>query len=130
MLLKVHLPNEVLLDTEVTKITAEAPNGHFCLLPHHIDFVAPLVPGVLLYEDRDRVEHCVAVDEGMLVKCGGEVVVSARNAVAGAALGELQQVVEQQFRVLDERERLARSAAARLEAGLVRRFMDFDKRTL
>lgn len=128
MNLRVHLPNEVLLDLPVTKITAEAPNGHFCLLPRHIDFVAPLVAGLLLYEDDQGDEHCLAIDGGTLVKCGSDVLVSTRNAVGGADLGQLQQVVEEQFEVLDERERLARSAAARLEAGLVRRFMEFDKR--
>ena len=45
MKLKVWLPISVLLDETVTKIKAEAENGHFCLLPHHIDFVTALVPG-------------------------------------------------------------------------------------
>jgi F-type H+-transporting ATPase subunit epsilon len=39
----------------------------------------------------------------------------------------LERIVREQFQDLDERERMARSATARLEAGLVRRFMDFDK---
>lgn len=127
MNLKVLLPNEVLLDEDVVKIIAEAQSGHFCLLPRHVDFVAALVPGLLSYEDADRREQFLAIDEGLLVKCGGEVLVSTRMAAQGGDLGQLRTVVEEQFRVLDERERLARSAAARLEAGLVRRFMEFEK---
>ena len=127
MNLKVLLPNEVFLNCEVKKVIAEAQNGCFCLLPRHIDFVAALVPGLLSFEDEQSQEHFLAMDEGTLVKCGSEVLVSTRSAASGDDLGQLRQVVEQQFEVLDERERLARSATARLEAGLVRRFMDFDK---
>ncbi|REJ68761.1 MAG: F0F1 ATP synthase subunit epsilon [Planctomycetota bacterium] len=127
MNLKVLLPNEVFLDCEVAKINAEAQNGHFCLLPRHVDFVAALVPGLLSYEDLDGQEHFLAIDEGALVKCGSEVLVSTRSAARNGDLGQLRHVVVEQFESLDERERLARSATARLEAGLVRRFMEFDK---
>ena len=127
MNLKVLLPNEVLLEEDVVKIIAEAQNGHFCLLPRHVDFVAALVPGLLSFEDADGREQFLAIDEGLLVKCGGEVLVSTRMAAQGGDLGQLRSVVEEQFQVLDERERMARSAAARLEAGLVRRFMEFEK---
>ena len=127
MNLKILLPTKVFLNRDVTKITAEAQNGYFCLLPRHVDFVAALVPGLLSYEDDQGHEHFLAIDEGTLVKCGAEVLVSTRSAARDGDLGELRNIVEKQFEVLDDRERLARSAAARLEAGLVRRFMDFDK---
>lgn len=127
MNLKILLPNVVLLNREVSKVTAEAQNGHFCLLPHHIDFVAALVPGLLSFEDLHGEELFVAIDEGTLVKCGEEVLVSTRAAAAGDDLAYLEDVVSRQFEVLDERERMARSAAARLESGLVRRFMEFER---
>jgi F-type H+-transporting ATPase subunit epsilon len=123
MKLKVVLPTGILIEQEVAKITAEAENGSFCLLPHHIDFVAALVPGLLSFENERGEEEFLAIDEGVLVKCGAEVMVSSRNAVRGAALGELKQAVEQQFRVLDERENQARSVLAKLEADLVSRFV-------
>jgi F-type H+-transporting ATPase subunit epsilon len=127
MNLKVLLPNEVLLNIDVVKIIAEAQNGHFCLLPQHIDFVAALVPGLFSYEDTAGQEHFLAIDEGTLVKCGSEVLVSTRTAARNGDLGQLKDVIKGQFEVLDERERMARSATARLEVGLVRRFMEFDK---
>ena len=123
MKLKVVLPTGILIEQEVAKITAEAENGSFCLLPHHIDFVAALVPGLLSFENERGEEEFLAIDEGVLVKCGAEVRVSSRNAVRGAALGELKSAVEQQFRVLDERESQARSVLAKLEADLVSRFV-------
>jgi F-type H+-transporting ATPase subunit epsilon len=126
--LKVLLPNEVYVDEAVSSVTAEAENGSFCLLPRHIDFVAALVPGLLLFVSAATSrEEFLAVDEGVLVKCGPDVMVSTRHAVLGQDLGTLKQTVDERFRVLDERERLARSAVVRLEADLVRRFVEMEK---
>jgi F-type H+-transporting ATPase subunit epsilon len=122
--LKVLLPTEVLVDEGAAKVTAEAHNGSFCLLPRHVDFVAALVPGLLSYESPGGREHFLAVDEGVLVKCGDEVLVSTRRAVRGGDLGTLRETVDAEFSVLDEREKAARASAARLEADLVRRFME------
>jgi F-type H+-transporting ATPase subunit epsilon len=127
MRLKILLPNEIFFEGQVAQINAEAVNGHFCLLPHHVDFVAAMVPGLLTHHDERGGEHFVAVDDGTLVKCGYEVLVSTRSAIASDDLGSLNGVVENQFQKLDEREKLARSASARLEASLVRRFMELEK---
>jgi F-type H+-transporting ATPase subunit epsilon len=125
MQLKVLLPTEILVDEAVVQVTAEAENGSFSLLPRHIDFVAALTPGLLSYvtagEER---EYFLAVNEGILVKLGAEVLVSTQSAVAGADLGQLQTTIEEQFRIHDERERVTRSAMARLEADFVRRFLE------
>lgn len=124
MRLKVLLPTEVLIDTEVSKVVAEAENGSFCLLPRHVDFVTALVPGILSFTEEEGCEEFLAVDEGSLVKCGAEVLVSVRNAVRGPDLGMLHRLIEERFRTIDEYEKKARAAAARLEADLVRRFIE------
>ncbi|MRR56518.1 MAG: F0F1 ATP synthase subunit epsilon [Deltaproteobacteria bacterium] len=123
MKLTVILPTGVLVDQEVTKVTAEAENGSFCLLPRHIDFLAALVPGLLAFENEAGEEEFLAIDEGVLVKCGAEVMVSTRNAVRGAPLGQLREAVEKQFRVLDDREQQARTVLTKLEADFVGRFI-------
>ena len=124
--LKILLPAEVLLCTEARQVNGESANGHFCLLPRHADFVTTLVPGLLAYLDDIGRERFLAVDEGALVKHGYDVMVSTRSAVAGDDLGTLNDVVTRQFERLDDREKLARSASAQLEASLVRRFMDLE----
>jgi len=124
MKLKILLPAEILIDQEVRQVVAEAENGSFCLLPHHIDFVAGLVPGILAFETDEGKEEFIGVDEGILVKVGQEVLVSTGKGVRGPELGGLWQTIQDEFKVLDEREKKARSAAARLEADLVRRFME------
>lgn len=127
MKLKVLLPTEILVDQEVTKVIAGAENGSFCLLPRHIDFVAALPPGILIFESAEGHEEFIALDEGTLVKVGQEVLVSTRNAVRSSELGTLKQIVEQEFRVLDDREKMTRSASAKLEADLVRRFIELGE---
>jgi len=127
MQLRVLLPYRVLVDAPVAKIIAEAEAGFFCLKPRHLDYVASLVPGLFSYTGADQSTHYLAVDEGILVKCGSQVLVSTRNGVVGEDLASLQQTVTEQYQQLDEQERLARSAVARLEAGVVRRFVEMEK---
>lgn len=124
MKLKVLTPIQVLIDRHVTKVIAEAENGYFCLLPNHIDFVAALVPGILSFTTETGEEIFVAVDEGILVKCDREVLVSTRNAVEGSDLSTLKHTVSEQFQALDEKEKLTRSALAQFEVSMMRRFKE------
>ena len=124
MMLKILLPAEVMLTQEVKKIVAEAENGSFCLMPNHIDFVATLAPGIFTFDPEHGGHELLAMDVGTLVKKGSDVLVSTRNAVRAPDLGKLKEVVIQQYDVLDEREKMVRSAAARLEASLIRRFVE------
>lgn len=128
MKLTVWLPSEVLLEEEVSRIRAEADNGWFGLREKHVDFVSALVPGILTFQSRGRPEEYLAVDRGILVKCGRQVSVSTRNAVRGKSLEELRRDVEQQFREREEREKKALAYEAKLEADLVRRLLEVEKR--
>ena len=125
---KVLLPTRILIDQPVAKIVAEAQDGSFCLLPRHIDIVTALVPGILIYVDIVGNERYLGLDEGTLVKHGDNVRVSTRNAVSGDDLRSLRQIVQERFLELDDREQSARSALARLEAGVVRRFIELRER--
>ena len=127
MNLKILLPSEILLDQKVVEIVAEGENGSFGLLPRHICFVSALVPGILYFKTEDESEEYMAVDQGILVKRGDKVLVSVRNAVRGPGLSKLKQTIRERFQVLDDKEKKARSAAARIEAGIVRRFLEISR---
>lgn len=127
MQLRIVTPTHVFLDEAVRKVVAHAPNGSFGLLPRHVDFISELVPGVLIYEDSGGTERFVGINSGTLVKCGEQVNVSTRNAMRGDSLQSLKSQVEREFLHIDEQERVARTALARLEAGIVRRFIDLEK---
>jgi F-type H+-transporting ATPase subunit epsilon len=122
MNLKVLLPFQVFAEkTGVLRIVAETREGSFGLLPHRLDCVAALTPGILIYETPVEGEAYVAVDEGLLVKTGTDVIVSVRRALGGTDLGHLRDSVEQEFLTLDEHEQSVRSVMAKLEAGFLRR---------
>ena len=127
MRLRILTPTKKLVDEDVNKISAEGGGGAFTLLPRHQDLTSLLVPGLLAFVDQADREVFVALDEGVLIKIGPEVTVSTRSAVRGPDLERLRQVVEEEFLVLDEREKKARTAAARIEAGFVRKFLDLNK---
>ena len=125
MRIQITLPTHLVCDAEVRKVSAEAANGSFTLLLHHIDFVTTLVAGILYFETTGEGEEIFfAVDEGILVKRGSDVLVSTRNAVRSADLESLNRTIREHFEVLDEHERRARSALLRLEADFVRRYLE------
>jgi F-type H+-transporting ATPase subunit epsilon len=126
MHLKILLPFKVFAEkTGVSRIVAESHAGSFGLLPRRLDCVVALAPGILVFETADEGEVCIAVDEGILVKTGADVLVSVRNAIGGTDLGQLRAAVEQEFLNLDEQEKSVRSVLAKLESGFVRRFAAF-----
>ena len=67
----------------------------------------------------------MAVDEGVLVKTGPDVLVSVRRALGGTDLGQLREAVAQEFLTLDEHEQSVRSVMAKLETGFLRRLATF-----
>jgi len=127
MNLKILLPFQIFAEKrDVLRIVAETPEGSFGLLPHRLDCVAPLEPGILIYETESEGEVYVAVDEGILIKAGQDVLVSVRNAITGTDLKRLREAVIKEFLTLDENEQKMRSVMAKLEIGLVRRLAEFQ----
>jgi F-type H+-transporting ATPase subunit epsilon len=123
MHLKVLLPFQIFAEkTGVTRIVAETREGSFGLLPQRLDCVAALVPGILIYQTQAGPEVLVAVDKGILVKTGRDVLVSVRRAIGGTDLDQLRAAVEKEFLTLDEDEQSVRIAVAKLETGFLRRF--------
>ena len=127
MRLKVLLPFQVFAETtDVSRIVASTSAGSFGILPHRLDCVAALTPGILVYETAAEGEVMVAVDEGVLVKAGLDVLISVRRATGGKDLGRLKEQVEKTFLTLDDQEQKVRSVVAKLEAGLVNRIAAFE----
>jgi F-type H+-transporting ATPase subunit epsilon len=127
MNLKVLLPFQIFAEkTGVSRIVAESNEGSFGLLPHRLDCVAALVPGILIYETKEDGEVYVAVDEGVLVKAGTDVLVSVRRAVAGTDLAQLHEAVKRDFLTLDEGQQSVRSVLAKMESDFIRRIAAFQ----
>jgi F-type H+-transporting ATPase subunit epsilon len=128
MKLKVLLPFEVFADkTGVSRIVAETREGSFGLLPHRLDCVAALAPGILTYQLGAEAEVYIAVDEGVLVKTGLDVLISVRNAIGGTDLGQLHAAVDREFVHLNEREQSVRSVMAKMESDFISRLAEFHR---
>lgn len=127
MNLKILLPFQIFVEiTGVSRIVAETREVSFGLLPQRLDCVAALSPGILIYETDTEGEVYVAIDKGVLVKTGQNVLVSVSQALGGTNLAQLRDAVEQQFLILDENERSVRSVMTKLETGFLRRFASFQ----
>jgi F-type H+-transporting ATPase subunit epsilon len=126
MRLEVLLPFRTFADeTGISRIVAETRDGSFGLLPHRRDCVAALVPGILSYESETEGEVFVAVDEGVLVKTGGDVRVAVRRALRGTDLAMLRDAVQRDYLTRNALEQGAREATRKLESGFVGRFARF-----
>lgn len=124
MQLKILLPSGVFANIEkVTRIVVMTPAGSFGLLPQRLDCAAVLSPGLLTYSTAYPAEVHLAVDAGVLVKTGADVLVCVRRAIAGADLGRLREAVQQELENLSEQEKSSRASLAQLESGLIREFV-------
>lgn len=126
MHLKILLPFRVFTDKQnVLRIVAVTHEGSFGLLPRRRDCVASLSAGILIFETVADGEVYIAVDEGVLVKTGADVLVSVRRAIGGMSLGKLRAAVEIEFIHLDEQEQRVRSVLAKMENGFIHRLAKF-----
>jgi F-type H+-transporting ATPase subunit epsilon len=105
---------------------AQTLEGSFGLLPRRLDCAAALAPGILTYETDADGEVYLAVDQGVIVKAGMDVLVSVRNAIGGADLNTLHEAVKREFLELDEQEKSVRSVLAKMESAFIHRFMEFQ----
>jgi F-type H+-transporting ATPase subunit epsilon len=127
MNLEILLPFQILFNkADVSRIVAETGEGSFGLLPHRLDCAAALVPGILVYETESEGEVFLAVDQGVLVKTGQDVLVSVRRALRGTDLAQLREAVEKEFLTLDEHEQAVRSVMTKLETGFLHRLAMFQ----
>jgi F-type H+-transporting ATPase subunit epsilon len=127
MNLKILLPFQIFAEkTGVSRIVVETSDGEYGVLPHRLDCVAALVPGILAYEAEGSGPVYVAVDGGLMVKTGDDVLVSVRHAVGGTDLSQLHAAVKREFLQVDEQEKDVRAAVARMEGGFFRRIAEFQ----
>lgn len=128
MQLKVLTPFATFAEkSAVLSIVAETLQGFVGILPHRLDFVAILATGVFSYTTETDGEVFIAVDEGVLVKAGDQVLVSTRGAIGGVTLDQLPSLIEKQFLQIDEQEKIQHSTLLKLETGFLKHFARFHQ---
>jgi len=128
MSLKVLIPFGVFAQiNDVAKIILNTREcGSVCLLPHRLDCVAALSAGLLAYEEEGKNTNYLALDDGVMVKTGTDVLVSSRNAFRGANLATLHELVKKQFLDLSEDEQKSRLTSTKLESVLLSRLVELS----
>ena len=127
MNLRILLPYGVFAEkADVLRVVADTTDGSYGLLPHRLDCVAALVPGILSYEAKDSGTVYVGIDQGVLVKAGAQVTVSVRRAIGGSDLAQIKEAVERDFLKLDDQERNVRTAVEKMESSLMGHLAEFE----
>jgi len=111
---------------DVARVVVETRQGSYGLLPHRLDCVAALGPGILTYASPAGIVY-VALDEGVVVKSGQDVRVSVRRAIGGTDLGQLRAAVLHEFLERDTREQNTRAVLAKLDGALIEQMVEFQR---
>jgi F-type H+-transporting ATPase subunit epsilon len=128
MNLKILLPYKIFSETnQVKRIVAETNRGSYGFLPQRLDCVASLIPGIFEYETESQGIIYLAIDEGVLIKTGHDVLVSVRNAIGGIDLGKLHEAVEKEFLSLDEQEKNVSTVMKKMSSSLIHSLEKFLK---
>lgn len=122
MQLSVHTPTGLVLERQIDKIDVEAIDGFYTLLPRHVDFVTALATGIASYT-ADGKKAYIAVNGGILVKQGSAVRLATRQAVSGDDLSALKNLIETDFKHMQQQRKESAAALARLEIGLTKGLM-------
>ena len=125
--LKILLPYKVFdIKEDVKSIIVETTLGSYGILPNRRDCVMILEPGILTYETKGKVEEYIAVDAGILVKTGEEVIISVRNANGGVDLEKLHKSVENEVYKINEEEEIDRTFLKELESSFVNKLVRYQ----
>lgn len=128
MKLKILLPYKVFLnENKVSKVVLETTKGSYGILPQRLDCVAALVPGIFTYEIANSKPKYLALDEGIMVKTGYNINISVHNAIGGADLGNLHDLVKKEFEELRDSEKKFRQSMAKIESNFILRLKKFQK---
>ena len=119
-------PTMMVLQRSIDKIVAQGTHGSFCILPRHTDFLAVLVPGIVMLTEQNH-EKLFACDHGLLVKQQQQVWISVDRAIEGNDLETLKDDVRAQFETYSESEKTCHAAVANLEATFLRRFLTLQR---
>jgi F-type H+-transporting ATPase subunit epsilon len=127
MNLNILLPNKVFAKHKnVLRVIVETLEGSYGLLPNRLDCAAALTPGILTYEIESGKEIYIAIDQGVLVKKGNDVLVSVRQAIQGIGLNELRDAIKTEFLTLDEKQQEVRFAMDKLESSFLQRLTELS----
>lgn len=125
MNLFVSTPFAAVLSVKTHKVHIPTTEGDWCMLPRHADAVFTLEPGIMTYSQGVQT-LAAAVNSGLCVKTGSNVMIATNRAVASPHLEDLARAVEEQFQLEADEERRAQTAMAHIEIGIIRHLLELE----
>ena len=127
MRLQIYTPLGTVLNSRINKVSMETLDGYHTLLPRHVDFAAAMNANILSYSTEENQEKFAACHRGIVVKKGDLVTVTVQKAILGDTLDELEDIIRREFKQDEENRKELNAAMARLEAGLIRGFINLKQ---
>lgn len=126
MKLRVLTPSEVILEQDVTHVTAEDPTGSLGIRPGHATLMTPLVPGIVIARSESGSQRYVAVNGGVMLVDSNTVEIVSRQAVTGTNRAELETKVVAGFEKDNDDDRANRAAFEKLRISFMRGVVELD----
>jgi F-type H+-transporting ATPase subunit epsilon len=126
--LEIRVPDNVVVQTRITSLTAADETGRFGLLPHRQKFLTLLTPCILIFREEDGPERYAAADGGVVVLTDDRLSIVTREAVVADRLDDVAEAVESMLGARREHEAATRSEFAGLRARLLRELSSVERR--
>ncbi|MDA9421313.1 MULTISPECIES: F0F1 ATP synthase subunit epsilon [Bradyrhizobium] len=127
MRLLITSPTAIVVDdSDVVSVRAEDASGGFGILRGHADLLTALSVSIVAWQAASGHTRYCAVRRGVLSVTGGnEVGIATAEAVPGDDLGQLEQIVLDEFRRRAEAERASRVQGAQLQMKAIRQIVQY-----
>ncbi|MDR3289799.1 MAG: hypothetical protein LBT02_00760 [Rickettsiales bacterium] len=89
MFLEIYIPNEIVIKTEIKKLSIKLKEGLMTFLPKHADYIATFDKNIMHYIGGDDKKNFVALNIGLFVKYGNKICITTYLAVDGETLDEV-----------------------------------------
>jgi len=120
-------PLETILDEEVKKISLKGKEGSYSIFPNHLDYISSIKTNVLYYVDKHNKTYYVAINEGILVKCGNHVKLSVFSGIKGTDIKELEKKIAENIRQAEEAKKAYITSVTNLEYFVFDQLMNFKR---
>ena len=123
----VRTPLAVVVDRQVSGLTAEDGSGRFGVRPGCEPLLAALVPGLLTYRDEQGAESILVVGHGVLEAQRSEVRIAVREAIVCHSLATVCDEVQRNVRIRREGEAAMHEVFGKMYQSLLKGMVDEER---
>ncbi|MDR2077443.1 MAG: hypothetical protein LBP39_00580 [Rickettsiales bacterium] len=122
--LRVYIPQKLFLEEKIVKMHISGEEGNYTILPRHIDYLSSFSRSTMDFEKLDGEKIYLWLNQGILVKCGREIQISAFSAINGGNskpnLKKLMEHSQKNFKNLVESSRKFKTTLRNIEGRITK----------